>query len=93
MKSQGRSCEGKERLTREQAREVLREIHARNARMGSDKHHVNAYRCDFCGTHHVGHTSAPKQPPYKRKRRIEYNEYYPEQSPEESAVEQMPDFR
>lgn len=69
MKSQGRSCEGKNRLTREQARAVVREIIARNQRRGGDKHHVNAYACEFCGTYHVGHTSAPKPPPYKRRHR------------------------
>lgn len=57
-RTKGRSCDGKERHdTREAAKGNIARLAKRGAAFGR----LEAYRCDFCGSWHVGHTSRRKR--------------------------------
>lgn len=75
MKTQERSCDGKLKLTRQEAREICNQIRKRGERQPAVRHRsITSYHCEFCGGWHVGHSGATVLAGYKRKKQFFYYE-------------------
>lgn len=83
MKTRERSCDGKLRLTRQEAHDTCLQIRHRGKRQPAVRHrNIKPYHCGFCGGWHTGHSGATVLANYKRQKRIEY---YPEVERDEST--------
>lgn len=77
MKSPERSCNHKAQLTKQEARDLAYTLKRESLRRGNKRNlTMNAYKCRYCGSWHVGHAGRGRT--FRNKHRYDRRIYFDE---------------